>query len=171
MAREDFINSLRKHIMAGMSPMEALHKVAKDSGQAPLELMSILTFSEAAPYRDDLEQRIQSYENYGISTVEAWAKVARDIGISQEIVEIIITKYPAKESSGRARIKEHRNKIRYLVANFVIFIGLMLLYDSVSVYRSSIAVSNIIELSIGILFIINGAVLLIKSAETYFINK
>ena len=62
--------------------MEALNRVAKNTGQSPLELMSILTSSEAAPYRDG-----------GASPVEAWAKVASDIGISSEEVEIIITEH------------------------------------------------------------------------------
>jgi len=91
--------------MTGMSPMEALNRVAKNTGQSPLESMSILTSSEAVPYRDDLEQRIQNYRKWGISPVEAWAKVARDIGISPEEVEKIITQYPGDSTNIEKFIK------------------------------------------------------------------
>jgi hypothetical protein len=80
--------------------------------------MSILTSSEAVPYRDDLEQRIQNYRTRGISQVEAGAKVARDIGISPEEVERIITPYPEDSTNIEKFIKyiediiiKYRNKL------------------------------------------------------------
>jgi len=87
-----------------MSPTEALNRVAKNTGQSPLESMSILTSSEAVPYRDDLEQRIQNYRKRGISPVEGWDKVARDIGISPEEAGII-TQYPGDSTNIEKFIK------------------------------------------------------------------
>ena len=84
--------------------MEALNRVAKNTGQSPLESMSILTSSDAVPYRDDLEQRIQNYRKRGISPVEGWDKVARDIGISPEEAGII-TQYPGDSTNIEKFIK------------------------------------------------------------------
>jgi hypothetical protein len=174
MARNDFINSLRKYTMAGMSPIEALNKVAKESSQSPLEILSIMgSSSEVSLYRGDLEQRIQNYIKLGISPVESWSKVARDIGISLEMVERIITQYPAGEASFWDRINKYRNKIRYLIATILILSGLMLSCDSetVRINRYVIAVDNTEKFSIGIVLLISGIILLIKSARKYLAKE
>ena len=164
MARDDFINSLQRYSAAGMSPMEALNKVAKESNQLPLEILSIIgSPSEISPYRNDIEQRIQRYIKWGISPIEAWTKVARDIGIPIEVVEKIITQYPVDKISLWKNFNNYRNRFRYLVANILIFIGILLLCN--------IGVDNPLEFSIGIILLINGAIILIKSIMNYLINK
>jgi hypothetical protein len=157
-----------------MSPMEALNKVAKESNQLPLEILSIMgSPSEISPYRNDIEQRIQGYIKWGISPIEAWTKVARDIGIPIEVVEKIITQYPVDKISLWNKINNYRNKFRYFVANILILIGFLLLCnpDVVTIDRNRIGVDKPLEFSIGIILLINGAIILIKSTMNYLIKK
>lgn len=174
MARDDFINSLQRYSAAGMSPMEALNKVAKESNQLPLEILSIMRSpSEISPYRNDLEQRIRGYIKWGISPVEAWTKVARDIGLPIEIVEKIITQYPVNKTSLWEKIIKYCNKFRYLVANILILIGMLTLFspEVFTINRYRIGVDKPLDFSIGIILIINGAIVLIKSSKIYLTKK
>jgi hypothetical protein len=176
--------------MNGIPPMEALIKVAKNTGQSPLELLSILTPSEAIPYWNDLQQRIQNYRNLGIYTLDAWAKVARDIDISQEMVEKIITVYPHNSISGENRSfdssnwliklwKDIKNDLLDNINNYTeILIGSILISVAIFYLAGSIKwVGNLIygytqiypsDLSIGIFILLIGAFLFAKGIKEHF---
>jgi hypothetical protein len=157
-----------------MSPMEALNKVAKESNQSPLDILNIMgSPSEISAYRNDLEQRIEGYIKWGISPVEACTKVARDIGISIEVVERIITQYPVGKNYLWEEINKYKNKLRYLVANILILIGMLILCNPevVTINRYRIGVNKPLHFSIGIILLINGAIILIKSTINYLKKK
>jgi len=154
--------------------MEALNRVAIESKQSPLEIMSIIrSTSEVALFRDDLEKRILNYTKWGISSVKAWAKVARDIGISTEVVERIVTQYPAGKASFLDKFNGYKNKLRFLAANILILIGILLTCDpqTITINRNVVYVEHILDFSIGIILLINGSILLIKTLKVYFTNK
>lgn len=157
-----------------MSPMEALNKVAKESNQLPLEILSLMgSASEISPYRNDLEHRIQGYIKWGISPSEACAKVARDIGVSIEVVERIIAQFPIDKTNLWDRISKYENKLRYLAANILILIAILILFNPgvIIVNRYRIGVNKPLDFAIGVILLINATILFIKSIAAYLIKK
>jgi len=182
--RDKFIQALQSNLSTNpvTNMVMAINRVSHWFGISSDELKIILSNSLT---KDDFETALELYQRSGVNKRYAEKYIAIELGISVEDLRKILIAPPAGNRAEKMSsfdicswlvklFKDHKNKVRYLVANILIIFGLVLLTNSLEIshwrYWTITEINNLFEFIISIIMILNGIILLFKSSIIYFKN-